>query len=616
MEYYCRYLHDIYFMEHIIQRADITMTLEERKRTEKNKNENKERNEYLPKILTYTSTTITSYSKIDTKKRFKIDCIYTNAISSSILMSNDNTNREVSSSSADESKREGTLTSARFNILSTMVGGGSLSLPLAFYQAGNVFTAPLLLLAIAFLAQCSIHFLVQASLIVYPPKEHKGIASFEGVAEAAFGRRAKYFCRILLSVICFCSVVGYAVLLRDTMEPLSDIIFGNNSLMSHTRHNITMMIFILLITPLSTLQDLTPLQKVGKLSMASLTTLACIISYRSFQCNFQDDYKDIRNSSPWDYMTYTPLDYLHSQGIMKALWSNVTNALPILLSVFMCHFNVLPVVNELQRPMENQRLKRLFSSCIWGAALFYIILGISGSMYGNCVADGVVDGNILLSFDADDKLLGIGRACLSLTIMCAFPILVVPCRDIILRGWVEMKAYGLDFESTDTDRTIGRRETNDTSHERIEENDLMEPLLSSSEQETENIISHDDDKTVIDNRLRIISSILILWIAAGLACFVTSIDIVWDILGGSFSLMMGFLIPAGSFFILEKKHQLLIAQRDAGPSLEHLENASANSTETTLYNSDKKIAILIIILIVPIMIILTSNVIYKLAGAE
>jgi amino acid permease len=532
-------------------------------------------------------------------------------------MSNDNTSREVSSSRADESKREGTLTSARFNILSTMVGGGSLSLPLAFYQAGNVLTAPLLLVAIAFLAQCSIHFLVQASLIVFPPKEHKGIASFEGVAEAAFGTRAKYFCRMLLSVICFCSVVGYAVLLRDTMEPLSDYIFGNNSLMSHRRHNVTMMIFILFITPLSTLQDLTPLQKVGKLSMASLTTLACIISYRSFQCNFQDEYKDIRKSSPWDYMTYTPVDYLHSQGIMKALWSNVTNALPIFLSVFMCHFNVLPVVNELQRPLENQRLKRLFSSCIWGAAVFYIILGISGSMYGNCVGDGVVDGNILLSFDADDKLLGIGRACLSLTIMCAFPILVVPCRDIILRAWVESKAYELDLESTDMDHTSDRRETNDTSHERMEENDLMEPLLSSSEQEAENMVSHDDDdKTIIDNRLRIISSILILWIAAGLACFVTSIDIVWDILGGSFSLMMGFLIPAGSFFILEKKHQLSIAQRDDGPSLEQLENANANRTETTVYNSDKKIAILIILLIVPIMIILTSNVIYKLACAE
>jgi amino acid permease len=532
-------------------------------------------------------------------------------------MSNESESNEVIPARAEESKREGTLTSARFNILSTMVGGGSLSLPLAFYQAGNVFTAPLLLLAIAFLAQCSIHFLVQASLIVFPPKEHKGIASFEGVAEAAFGMRAKYFCRVLLSVICFCSVVGYAVLLRDTMEPLSDFIFGNDSLVSRTHHNITMMIFILIITPLSTLKDLTPLQKVGKLSMASLTTLACIISYRSFQCNFQDEYKDIRKSTPWDYMTYTPMDYLHSQGAMNALWSNVTNALPILLSVFMCHFNVLPVVNELQRPMENQRLKRLFSSCIWGAALFYIFFGVSGSMYGNCVEDGVVDGNILLSFGADDKLLGIGRACLSLTIMCAFPILVVPCRDIVLRAWVEMRACEMDrVETTDMDHVSGRRETNEDMYERTEQNDLTEPLLSSTDEEIENIISHDEDKHIIGDHIRIISSILILWLAAGLACFVTNIDIVWDILGGSFSLMMGFLIPSGSFLILRKKRQHSIVQRDDESNLEQLDNVNTNNAETTACSRDEKIAIVIIMLIVPVMIILTSNVIYTLANAE
>lgn len=528
-------------------------------------------------------------------------------------MPNDSENNEVSvSSRADESKREGTLTSARFNILSTMVGGGSLSLPLAFYQAGNVLTAPLLLVAIAFLVQYSIHFLLQASLIVFPPKEHKGIASFEGVAEAAFGVRAKYFCRMLLSVICFFSVVGYAVLLKDTIEPLSDFIFGNNSMTSRTRHNITMIIFILVITPLCTLQDLTPLQKVGKLSMTSLTILASIISYRSFQCNFQDEYTDIRKSSPWEYMTYTPMDYLHSEGTFKALWGNITNALPILLSVFMCHFNVLPVVNELQRPMENQRLKRLFSSCIWGAALFYIFVGISGSMYGNCVEDGVVDGNILLSFDADDKLLGIGRACLSLTIICAFPVLVVPCRDIVLRAWVETRALEVNGESTDMEHVSG----NESPYQPTEDNQLMEPLLASNEQEQDIVLSHEDGNTAIGDCFRIMSSILILWFAAGLACFVTSIDIVWDILGGSFSLMMGFLIPAGSFLVLKKKRQSFTVHSDEDSGLEQLENANSNCTDATARGSDENKATLILILIVPVMIILTSNVIYKFANTE
>ena len=43
-------------------------------------------------------------------------------------------------------KRMGTIQSATFNIWSTMVGGGSLSLPLAFTKTGNILMGPMLLI--------------------------------------------------------------------------------------------------------------------------------------------------------------------------------------------------------------------------------------------------------------------------------------------------------------------------------------------------------------------------------------------------------------------------------------------------------------------------------------
>lgn len=49
----------------------------------------------------------------------------------------------------DAGQRMGTTSSARFNILSTMVGGGSLSLPLAFQKSGNALLGPLLLILVA-----------------------------------------------------------------------------------------------------------------------------------------------------------------------------------------------------------------------------------------------------------------------------------------------------------------------------------------------------------------------------------------------------------------------------------------------------------------------------------
>jgi hypothetical protein len=60
--------------------------------------------------------------------------------------------------------RIGTISSARFNILSTMVGGGCLSLPLAFQQSGNALMAPLVLLATALITDFCFRLLVSSSV--------------------------------------------------------------------------------------------------------------------------------------------------------------------------------------------------------------------------------------------------------------------------------------------------------------------------------------------------------------------------------------------------------------------------------------------------------------------
>jgi hypothetical protein len=57
-----------------------------------------------------------------------------------------------------------------------------------------------------------------------------------------------------------------------------------------------------------------------------------------------------------------------------------------------------------------------------------------GSAYGHCAATGRVQGNILLDFDKDDPLLLVGRMCMAFTITFAFPTVVIPARNIMLRS--------------------------------------------------------------------------------------------------------------------------------------------------------------------------------------
>ena len=145
----------------------------------------------------------------------------------------------------NENKRQGTISSARFNLLSSMVGGGCLSLPLAFHQTGNLLVAPILLVVMSVLAQQSILFLVKAGVYSTASGElgasngddarltvasrrsdiinnRKGIATYENVASQAFGRKARIFSMALVCACCFLTTVGYAVLLRNMLEPIVD----------------------------------------------------------------------------------------------------------------------------------------------------------------------------------------------------------------------------------------------------------------------------------------------------------------------------------------------------------------------------------------------------------
>ena len=302
-------------------------------------------------------------------------------------------------------------------------------------------------------------------------------------------------------------------------------------------------------------------------------------------------------------------------------WRDLLNALPIFLSVFMCHFNVLPVHNELADPTP-QRVSKLFASSIWGACFFYLFVGFSGSMYGNCTPSGMVEGNVLLSFGEDDVLLMVGRACLSLTITAAFPILVVPCRDVILRALKDKE----ERDENQVDSAGGTSSTTNSSsllegQMDLDDNDLAEPLLGDEpHHENEPTLDHDtkDDDDIFRRR---VASVVIFWTAAAVACSVESIDIVWDVLGGSLSLMMGFIIPSGSYIVLSRivKDQFIngdgMDEEETGEGCilgsDHQGQEAAVKEEGSK-NFNDRFARFLVILFVPMMFLLTGNAIYDM----
>lgn len=120
----------------------------------------------------------------------------------------DGEEQEINTDSVLE--RIGTTSSARFNILSTMVGGGSLSLPLAFYKSGNALMGPILLLGTAVVTEFCFRVLVRSSRTLHPvhgSTRAPGVDSFESIAAVAFGPNALIFSKILVVLMCFFGTV-------------------------------------------------------------------------------------------------------------------------------------------------------------------------------------------------------------------------------------------------------------------------------------------------------------------------------------------------------------------------------------------------------------------------
>ena len=542
----------------------------------------------------------------------------------------------------DASVRVGTTSSARFNILATMVGGGSLSLPMAFAKSGNVLTGPILLILSAIMSEFCFRIMVKtARLLSYKYMDLSattkvGHDSFESIAASAFGPKAYVPSMILVTSMCFFASIAYSVLLRDILEPITSIIFGLQAPGPSWKNNSSLWVVILIVTPLCTLRTLTSLKRFGAASMYSVFILGCCVLYRSFQCNLvQSPHND--NWQHWtDSFRLWP----------DSLW-DVLDVFPLYISCYVCHYNIPTVHNELRRPTV-QRVSWWLRSTTWVATLFYLFMGISGSAYGaKCTASGHVQGNILLDFGNSDPLLSIGRACLAITISIAFPMLTIPARDIVLRS----------LDSYLTNPRVALLFSTNNSHPRrpplneaVSEDDaadditepratLRQPLLppttvsTGTREEVEGAGSGwrdvEDDEGHIPAAasdapfwLRLVVSMVLLWTAAAVASVVDSIDTVWDLLGSSLSIFLSVLIPAGSFLIIshrndqqsqEEEDQRTSTEQHTGTTTPPERSPHPEEERTTTSRQDqlpRYVSWALISLFVPLMFLSSGNAIY------
>ncbi|KAJ1632195.1 hypothetical protein T492DRAFT_838588 [Pavlovales sp. CCMP2436] len=118
----------------------------------------------------------------------------------------------VDSAAAESSRRVGGIKSSIYTLISTMMGGGILSLPYAMQQAGLVCGCALLL-AICLASRLSLWLVLTTGCSLRA-------GSYEEMVALTLGRRSAEFVTAILILLLWFVVVAYSILLGDLLGPL------------------------------------------------------------------------------------------------------------------------------------------------------------------------------------------------------------------------------------------------------------------------------------------------------------------------------------------------------------------------------------------------------------
>ena len=298
--------------------------------------------------------------------------------------------------------------SAVFNLCATICGGGVLSLPYAIGQLGFV-AGPLVLALVAIITDASLQLLITTA------RKLNGL-SYEDLAVKTFGRVGEIITVVLLFVMLLPSSVAYLVLVADLEVPLVEYLFNNDEALGPAARPLAMAITLTAVSPFCFQDSLHALRFTSFISFASTLLLAGAVILRATQCA-------TGWGNPPEECGAGPDqgDSLGPKGVRQVLL-----AVPVFATSFLCHFNVLPVHNEIY---NAHHMRAIVHWTIGIVLALYLLVGIGGFYVGRertC-------GNVLLNFPADDGAMALGRAGLVVTLSMSLPLLTVPCRNTMLR---------------------------------------------------------------------------------------------------------------------------------------------------------------------------------------
>lgn len=443
--------------------------------------------------------------------------------------------------------RQASPANSVFVLVSTIIGGGILSLPYTFWKAGCLY-GPVMVIALGLISDFTVYLMILSS-------RYSGGTTYEEVGLRAFGAKMRYFTLFLLFLLLIMSCIGYVTLIRDLLSPLVELVSGYK--FHFFGRSLVTLAGIGLVSPACFLDTLHSLRFNSVVSLFSIIILTVTIGYRSVQSM----------SSTYEGKMVTPLaDHLNNLK-WTTDFDSIIYVLPIISVAFLCHFNVLTVHMELIDP-TRLRIQGIIHTVIFLCGFLYITLGLFGYLY----ARSKTAGNILNNFPSDDPIISIGRLALVCTLLMNFPLLVLPCRSTIqrtiglikkiYRGEVETRKELLSKlpQSPCRHRTCHTPKSLNFAPPTLHSPNEPCRFISNYGTSNEDIHSHDTseiDLPPVTSRFQHITvtlSILIFTFCIGVS--VKNIATIWNLMGSYVSLFIAYTLPAAFYLKIRKSHPL------------------------------------------------------------
>ncbi|GFY82903.1 transmembrane amino acid transporter family protein [Actinidia rufa] len=304
------------------------------------------------------------------------------------------------------------FTGAVFNLSTTIVGAGIMALPATMKVLGLVLGIAMIIF-VAFLTEASIEMLLRFSRV-------GNTTSYGGVMGDAFGKCGRIFLQICVLVNNIGVLIVYMIIIGDVLSGTTSSgihhagvlegWFGESWWNGHT--------FVLLITTLFVFAPLACLKRIDSLKFTSALSVALAVVFLVVTVG----------------ITVTKL--INGSISMPRLLPDITDltsflnlftAVPVLVTAYICHYNVHSIDNELE---DNTQIKAVVRSSLALCSTVYVMTSLFGFLL---FGDETLD-DVLSNFDADlgipygSLLNDIVRVSYAAHLMLVFPIVFYPLR--------------------------------------------------------------------------------------------------------------------------------------------------------------------------------------------